>query len=246
MASPTGDGGLTQHERDVVEASEKARADFLQKMYVQMFDDIKTQFQVVWQSVGVLAGTFAIFSLVEKNVIPIDIATALVVLVAVWLMAHTINASYWYNRNLVIIANIERQFLTKKDLQQIQYYFGSHRKTGKMMAHLRIQFVLGLGIAGVVLGAHFASRVYPAIGVPDSTFDPMGAIPYFVAIGGGLWLWNEHESTKKKYDEFIQNSPGVDIDTSGILFGIGHPAYDPMDKVKLNPADIPEPLRKHD
>jgi hypothetical protein len=37
----------------------------------------------------------------------------------------TSSRSYWYNRNLVIIANIERQFLGRKE---IHYYFGKHRK----------------------------------------------------------------------------------------------------------------------
>ncbi len=84
---------------------EKRRADFLQKMYVQMFDDIKVQLQVVWQAVAVVAGTFGLFALVEKGVIPLDVAVSIVVVIAAWLIAHVIEASYWYNRNLVIIAN---------------------------------------------------------------------------------------------------------------------------------------------
>jgi len=205
-----------------------------------MFDDIKTQFQVVWQSVGVLASTFAIFGLVEKHVIPIDIATALIVLIATWLMAHTINASYWYNRNLVIIANIERQSLINDDLREIHYYFGGHRQTGKMIAHLRIQLALGLGIAAVALSVHFASRVYDSFGLSDSTFDPMRAVPYFAVVGGGLWLLYEYAITTKKYKEFIGNSPGKEIDADGIKFGVGHPAFDPNANAKFDPA-IPPP-----
>jgi hypothetical protein len=48
------------------------------------------------------------------------------------------DASYWYDRNLGIIANIERQFLTKNNLNDIQYYFAEHRPTSKMLTHLRI------------------------------------------------------------------------------------------------------------
>src|SRR5229473_588490 len=96
-----------------------ARKEFLLKMYDQMFNDIDTHILVVWQSVGVLVGAFAIFALAEKQVISFDMATAMVVLLASWLLAHLQDASYWYNRNLVIIANIERQFLVESDLRSI-------------------------------------------------------------------------------------------------------------------------------
>jgi hypothetical protein len=56
----------------------------------------------------------------------------------------TSSRSYWYNRNLVIIANIERQFLGRKE---IHYYFGKHRKKSAMITHLKIQYARGLGIA---------------------------------------------------------------------------------------------------
>src|SRR5579859_5541016 len=100
------------------------RKEFLTKMYDQMFNDINTHILVIWQSVGVLIGSFAVFALSEKGIIPIDLAISLVIILASWLMAHLYDASYWYNRNLVIIANIERQFLQKDDLRQIHYYFG--------------------------------------------------------------------------------------------------------------------------
>ena len=54
------------------------RADFLMRMYDQMFNDINTHILVVWQSVGVLIGAFAIFALAEKQIITIDIASAIV------------------------------------------------------------------------------------------------------------------------------------------------------------------------
>jgi len=73
-------------------------------MYKQMFNDINRHIVVIWQSVGVLLGAFTLFALVEKQVIPLDVASALLVLIAAWLTAHLYDASYWYNRNLVIIA----------------------------------------------------------------------------------------------------------------------------------------------
>src|SRR3546814_2866580 len=43
--------------------------------------------------------------------ISLDVAASLIILLCAWLYAHMLDAAYWYNRNLVIIANIERQFL---------------------------------------------------------------------------------------------------------------------------------------
>ena len=93
------------------------REEFLVEMYKQMFNDINRHIMVVWQSVGVLISAFAIFALVEKNVISSDIATSIIILLCAWLYAHLVDSGYWYNRNLAIIANIERQFLKKEDLR---------------------------------------------------------------------------------------------------------------------------------
>lgn len=87
---------------------EKPRRDFLLAMYGQLMNDINRHIVVVWQSVGVLFGAFAVFALVEKQIVSLDIATSLIVILCTWVIAHVYDAGYWYNRNLVIIANIER------------------------------------------------------------------------------------------------------------------------------------------
>ena len=105
----------------------KRRSDFLIAMYAQLMNDINRHIVVVWQSVGVLFGAFAVFALVEKKVISLDIAASLIVILCAWVIAHVYDAGYWYNRNLVIIANIERQFLRRSDLHDIHYYFGEQK-----------------------------------------------------------------------------------------------------------------------
>jgi hypothetical protein len=193
-------------------------------MYDQMFNDINTHILVVWQSVGVLIGAFAIFALTEKQVITLDVAAALIVLIAAWLIGHLYDASYWYNRNLVIIANIERQFLADSDLREVHYYFGKHRKKGTMIMHLRIQYALAIGIAFVVLLFHFLTRVRLGFSAPWSAFDPLRSLPY--AVLGLAFLAIRFLKIKREqaYAEFLQNSPGKSIDTGGIIFGIGHPS----------------------
>lgn len=202
------------------------RTDFLLKMYDQMFNDINTHILVVWQSVAVLVGAFAVFALVEKAIIPMDVAAALIVLLCGWLLAHLYDASYWYNRNLVIIANIERQFLATSDLKGIQYYFGKHRSKSAMLTHLKIQYALGCGIAILFLLFHFYTRVAPGFGSPISNFEPMRALPYLVLVACLIWLRWLRRNRISSYEEFLRNSPGIEVETAGISYGVGHPAYD--------------------
>ncbi|MCQ8895241.1 hypothetical protein NQT62_02160 [Limnobacter humi] len=197
------------------------REELLLKMYDQMFNDINRHIMVVWQSIGVVVGAFAIFALVEKQVVSLDIAASIVLLLCAWLLAHLFDASYWYNRNLVIIANIERQFLKKDDLKQIHYYFGKHRPH-KMIQHLRIQQALGLGLSGLVIIYHFLDRVVPGFSAPFCNFDPIRVMPYLLVIVAVLYLRNLWNRTKKSYEEFLRNSPGVEINTDGVSYGIGH------------------------
>jgi hypothetical protein len=193
------------------------------RMYDQMFNDINTHILVVWQSIGVLVGAFAIFALAEKQVITIDVAATLIVLIAAWLIGHLYDASYWYNRNLVIIANIERQFLTQADLHDVQYYFGKHRKKGSMIVHLRIQYMLAVGIGMVVLVFHFFSRIRSGIGAPWRSFDPLRLLPYIMVLLAFVALRWLKQNRDGAYAEFLQNSPGKIVDTTGIEFGAGHP-----------------------
>lgn len=201
---------------------EGPRKEFLLKMYDQMFNDINTHILVVWQSVGVLIGAFAIFALAEKQIISFDVATALMVLVASWLLAHLLDASYWYNRNLVIIANIERQFLRDSDLREIHYYFGEHRPKNRMITHLRIQYALGISIAAIMLALHFVTRVLPQFSQSASPLEPQRFLPYIVVVAAIVFLATLARTKRKSYEEFVKNSPGAAVDTAGIEYGAGH------------------------
>lgn len=198
------------------------RDHFLIAMYNQLMGDINRHIIVVWQSVGALFGTIVLFSLIEKNVISYDWAAALALLLVIWVIAHVYDAGYWYNRNLCMIANIERQFLKVSDLKDIHYYFGKHRDVNSMLTHLRIQGALGLGVAAVVLIFHFFKVLVPIFEARQE-FSLQVLLPWvFGVIGVVIWckLGGYYQS---KYNEFIKNSPGITIDTSGIEYEKGHP-----------------------
>ena len=76
------------------------RDDFLIEMYKQMFMNINRHITIIWQSVSVLVGAFALFSLVGNQVISLDLAASIMVLLAGWLGAHMFDANCWFNRNM--------------------------------------------------------------------------------------------------------------------------------------------------
>lgn len=198
------------------------RKELLLKMYDQMFSDINRHILVVWQSVAVVIGAFAVFALAEKQIIPIDVATSLVLLLCGWLIAHLYDAGYWYNRNLVIIANIERQFLSKEDLHDIHYYFGKHRPNNGMITHLQIQYALAVGVGMLLLVFHFITRIWPGFFVDGAHIDPLRALPYLTLVGLIFYLRKVAKHRDQSYAEFIKNSPGIDIETAGLEYGVGH------------------------
>ena len=199
-----------------------ARKKFLIHMYDQLFNHINTHILVVWQSIGVLISAFAAFALVEKGLLPLDLASALIVLISAWLICHVYDSSFWYNRNLVIVANIERQFLKQEDLHLIHYYFGKHRKNTAMLSHLQIQFALAIGVTLVVLWWQFSTSVKSIQNLFTNLLSTM-ALPYWILVASIIVIvWLRYRYLQE-YKELLNNSPGIPIDTKGIEYGVGHP-----------------------
>jgi hypothetical protein len=179
-------------------------------------------YSVVWQSAAALLGSFAIAALTEKGILSLDVAISLIAFICFWFLLNIFECSYWYNRNLCIIANIERQFLCKDDLKRIQYYFGAHRPHNRMTAHLKNQCFLGWALLLVVLGYHFAERIVPGF---NSSFDKIEikrCLPYLVVVLSIIYLWRRSALRDAAYNEFQENSPGSDVDTNGVIYGVGH------------------------
>jgi len=186
-----------------------ARNQFLLEMYKQMWGNISRHI-VIWQSISVLLGTFAVFALVEKRIISLDFASALIVLISAWLLAHVIDANYWYNRNLKIIANIERQFLTSDDLSLIHPYFGEGGRT-TILDHLQIQGLLGGGVYLLVIVYHFSERIFPGVGGSWHTFEFQRTLPYLVSVVCIVWLRRQERKQKSTYEKLLIQSPGAPI-----------------------------------
>lgn len=199
---------------DKTQLLDDRRDRFLIAMYREVWNNINRHLTVSWESIGVLAGAFAIFALVEKHTLPVDLATGLVVLIAGWLVAHTYDANTWFNRNLAIVTNIERQFLRSQDAEEVHYYFTSHRTPENMLDHLVIQRDFGIGVALLVLGEHFFTRVLPGISSPLANFEPQRTLPYLITIVSFLWIRNFRARRIARQREFLQKSPGRSVNNS--------------------------------
>ncbi|MBY0510642.1 MAG: hypothetical protein K2P94_10895 [Rhodospirillaceae bacterium] len=197
------------------------RDHFLIALYNQLMNDINRHIIVVWQSVATLVAAIAAFGLVEKNVISMDVAISMVLLSCIWLVQHVYDASHWYNRNLAMIANIERQFLKVSDLKDVHYYFGAHRPSAKIISHLRIQRLFGYGVAALVLLLHLQNVMLP-IFRGSATVSLLNLAPWGILIVGFFVVLQAARDHKNKYEEFIKNSPGIPVDATGITYGVGH------------------------
>lgn len=182
------------------------RREFLIHAYDQLWNHINSHLLVVWQSIGVMIGIFAALALVQKNILPLDLATALIIGAAAWLAAHVYDAAYWYNRNLAIITNIERQFLTIDDLKLVHPYFKDHR-SGGLIGHLRIQLTLAASVATVFLVYDFAVR-HPLdhLTLKDGRLLPLGTF----VVGFAVLLFMRHRY-EQAYGKFLRDAPGLPI-----------------------------------
>jgi hypothetical protein len=193
----------------VADRSDKDRKVFLLTMYSQMWKNIDTHILVVWQSVAAVLGALAIFSLVEKGFLPIDIASTFLLMLAAWLLAHVYDAWEWFHRNLIILTNIERQFLRTGDLKAINPFFASHRPGDRMLTHLAIQWWLGLGIAGAVLTFHFFTQVFPGFSSPWEAFKPIRCLPYAAAVAALIMIICLRRNVVRANRAVSTQSPGL-------------------------------------
>jgi hypothetical protein len=170
--------------------------------------------------VGVFAASIAALALAKANGVPIEYAVLLSVMSAGWSIDHIYDSNYWYNRNLIIIANIERVFLTFQDLRIIHPYFAAHRPTGSFLTHLSIQrnYTIIMTI-GVVL-YYFFVVVYP-IKLSGAELSFFNAIPFISLFLLFIRIIEREQFYNKKYQDFLRNAPGIDLEAK-IDYGSSH------------------------
>jgi hypothetical protein len=184
------------------------REEFLLELYRQTSGHMGRHILGVWQCVGVVGAALIVFAQ-DKNTHLNDYACTLVVLLCGWLAATTLDASNWFNRNLAIITNLERLFLSPRDLTLVHHFFGKHRKAGSHAQHFGIQLFLSAAVGLLVLAYHFAERVQPSSALPVPQFDWPRPLPYLTAAIVMLALFWLASHFRAKDAEFRARSPGI-------------------------------------
>jgi hypothetical protein len=186
------------------------RADFLIAMYNQLMGDINRHIVVVWQMAGVLGASIAAVAIAESKGFPLAIGILLLMLVCFWALEHIHDSNFWYNRNLVMITNIERVFLTEDDIDLVHPYFASHRKSGSFLTHLEIHRnyikITALGSLAYFLN----DEIIPYFSAYNdiSLLKIMPFAVFAVLIARDIHLTEKYE---KKYQDYLAISPGIQI-----------------------------------
>src|SRR5262249_53569517 len=88
---------------DGLSAFHDRRPEFFIAMYNQLNAEITRHTAGVWEALGTILAAGGLLSLAEKAVLSLNFAMVLLSLVLTWFVAQTLEANYWYNRNLLII-----------------------------------------------------------------------------------------------------------------------------------------------
>lgn len=198
--------------------SRDPRDGFLLEMYRQMSSHLNRHILLSWQSIGVVGGALAVFVLGDKLDVKADIrldfAIAIVILLCAWSIAHVFDANNWFERNLHIITNIERQFLKPSDREEIHYFFTTHRgerSEATLIKHLQIQFAMAASLWIMLVAYHLYQRVIPGLGAPMSNFEFARSIPYVVSAACVLYCWRVWKDRRDDYRKLVERSPGKPI-----------------------------------
>jgi len=186
------------------------RKEFLLKLYDQLYNSINRYYSVVWQSFGVLLGVIGLLSLAEKHTIAYTEALAMTVLVTSWMTAHALDATYWFNQNLIIISNIERQFLNPVRDEKELYFFWNREPKWRWITYFGLQILFLQGVTmliAMIQSTHLRHTVHMLIWNP-LRWNWRVDYPYIEWLILSLWLNAFYRDKKRKLADLIVKSPG--------------------------------------
>jgi hypothetical protein len=182
-------------------------------MYRQTSSHLNRHILLSWQSIGVVGGALVVFVLGDKLDLRadarLDFAIAVVVLLCAWSLAHVYDANNWFERNLHIITNIERQFLLPSDLRDVHFYFEHHRRERSeswLIQHLKIQRSMTIGLWAMLIVFHAYVRFVIAPKVEWIAFTPYAVTAICIAL-----CYRFAKDRRRDYEHLLKRSPGARI-----------------------------------
>lgn len=191
------------------------RREFMLHLYDKLWMDTEITIKMLWQTILIFFGALATLVLTKYQLstsnlfFPLNMTYTAMILAIMWMLGHIINSSYWFNRNLAMITNIEKQFLNKKDEKLIHYYFLSPRPF-KMLPYFKLQFIFILIVGILLILYHFFNFFLPLYKELNfcSLLVKSVIFPYYIGIAGTIFLFLLHKAGENKYNEFNIKSPG--------------------------------------
>lgn len=133
------------------------RQVFLLEMYKQCSAHLNRHVSSVWQCLAVIAGAAATVGF-DATKDGFDYVVAMALFACAWFAASSLDSNAWFNRNMTIISNIERCFLSKDDAKIVHPFFLDTHRHDRLITHFRIQLLLAASIASVLLTFHAFQR----------------------------------------------------------------------------------------
>lgn len=188
---------------------EAERKEFLLSIYNQMWSNINRHILLTWQPVALIFTVIGLFALAGNNIVNYAIIISIVILFCGWYLAHIIDSSHWFNRNIVIISNIEKQFLMDSDEKEVHFYFKRiHKQKEKMIDHFKIQFSLGIGIIIISILLYLTKISWKIHLSTPSISSIINGLPFIFLLIITCLLWKQYKNNFDKYNELISKSPG--------------------------------------
>lgn len=190
---------------------EEARKQFLMNMYNQVWNNMNRHINLIWQPVTVIFTVFGSIIAVESQKVDLSIifiVIFLAFLVVGWFLAHVYDSAYWYNRNLVIVTNIEKEFLVEKDAKEIHYFFTRpHPIENKMITHFKIQYALGIGLSAVIFVYFITKLTQNNFGIVNISIS-LPYLPYVGLLIAAIYVSYIRWTRNTAYTDLVTKSPG--------------------------------------
>ncbi len=187
------------------------RKDFLLAMYKELFNNIDRHISLSWQSISIVAAFLTSFILTEKFKVPSFITVFFLIIIITWTIARLIDAEHWYERNIHIISNIEKIFLTEDDdAKNIHYYFTKNRTKKNKLESVLIQSFASTMLWMIAVG-YYVWRIPKSIKENLHVFDvniETGVLMSFSVILAIL-LYIYRQKNLKSIEKLRTRSPGL-------------------------------------
>lgn len=171
------------------------RKEFLLHLYDQLWLSIMRVEQGLWQFIGIYAGIIGVHAVIGKE--QPHLAVYLITIVSFWGINIAINAGKWFERNRMMIINIEKEFI-KENLERIMpisYHEKGFRKWFTALDRIHIViFTANIVVSFLVYW--------------DSLLRPITNLVWFVTLGlvGLIGTILHLRTARKELEEFVKGT----------------------------------------